>query len=190
MAKSHPDIQRLNARHFKILELCLLGWMPSQIAKHLEMTRCAVSIIVNSPSFQHQLAMRRKAVNEGFDKKIIEDDLKADEILKQSARDAASKLVGHLANADDKISIRAAESILDRSGCPKQTVQKGAQHSIGVSILISDKEANRLVEAIELTTEDNKEQAETDIMPGNDLPTVDQEKNTSRPVPSSQEPAT
>ena len=176
------DIEYLNARHFKIVDLCLRGWTYKQISSHLDMSPNQVRIIVRSPSFQHQIAVKRQLLDEKLAVDIAEEDKEATDLLKESARKAAKKLVDHLESNDEKISIRASESILDRSGCPKQVADRGPQ-SVAAVFMMSDKESRRIVEAIELST--NSKQAE-DTSPTNDLDTVDSAQNTPQPVLSSQ----
>jgi len=148
------------------------------------MSNKQVCVITRSPSFQHQLAVKRQSLDEKLVLDIAEEDKQATDLLKQSARDAAKKLVSHMGSDDDKISIRASESILDRAGCPKQTVNRGPQN-IGAVFMISNKEASKIVEAIELSTV-GKKQAEVNDKPSSDLPTSTRDETQPQPVLSSQ----
>ena len=178
------DIEYLNARHFKIVDLCLRGWTYMQISNHLEMSPNQVRIIVRSPSFQHQLAVKRQLLDEKLVLDIAEEDKEANELLKASAKAAAKKLVTHLDSADEKISIRASESILDRTGSPKVAPAHN-QQNIGAVFMISNKESKRIVEAIELST--NSKQAETSDKPSSDQPMSTRDETQSQPVLSSQQ---
>jgi len=120
-----------------------------RIAETLGMTRTQVSIIVHSPTFKHEYALRRAIVEEREDKKVGEEEDEVLRTLKAGAVNAANKLVHHIDSIEDTISIRSCEAILDRSGYGKK-VERGGDVNIGPTIVIGEKEARRIVESIEI----------------------------------------
>jgi hypothetical protein len=119
-------IQKLNNRHFKILDLYLAGWTNKQIAKEVGMTETGVSVVSRSKSFQHEAAIRRKAFEEDLDEKIAEHQSEASQILQDNAANAAKTLATTLIDdgASKNLRVHAAEAILDRAGFSKQTRQE------------------------------------------------------------------
>lgn len=112
-------VAKLNARHYKIIDYCIAGLTNDQIAKKLSMSDRQVSIITNSPQFQHQLAIRRKGFEEDLDEKLATTESEVSTILKENSRKAAQTLGLGLVSSSDAIKIRSAEAILDRTGNPR-----------------------------------------------------------------------
>lgn len=112
-------VAKLNARHYKIIDYCIAGLNNKQIADKLSMTQRQVSIITNSPQFQHQLAIRRKGFEEDLDEKLASTESETAEVLKDASRKAAQTLALGLISSSDAIKIRSAEAILDRTGNPR-----------------------------------------------------------------------
>ena len=129
-------IQTLSARHFKILELCLRGWIPKDIAEHLNMGAQQVSIVINSPSFQYQLAERRAKLNDRQDQDIVEQTQKVDEAISAHTMAAVGRLGLIVTAGKDGDAIRAADSILDRGGHAR--AQKTESKSVSVTIDAED----------------------------------------------------
>lgn len=129
-------IQKLSARHYGILEKCLRGWVPKDIAEHYNMSQQQVSIVINSPSFQYQLADRRSKLNDRQDQDIVEQTQKVDEAIAGHTMAAVSRLGLVVTDGKDGDAIRAADSILDRSGHPR--VQKTESKSVSVTIDAED----------------------------------------------------
>ncbi|KKL64673.1 hypothetical protein LCGC14_2162600 [marine sediment metagenome] len=139
-------IQQLSARHHKIVELCLRGWIPKDIAEHLDMSQQQVSIVINSSSFQYQLAERRSKLNDRVDQDIVEQTQKVDDAIAEHTMSAVSRL-GLIATAGkDSDAIRACDSILDRGGHAR--VQKTESKSVSVTIDASD--AKLIAETMEM----------------------------------------
>ncbi len=67
-------------------------------------------------------------------------------LLQDSALMAAQKIVSHVDSEDARTSLRAAESILDRSGYPKETKVEGAK--VGLTVILDSKEMNILNETL------------------------------------------
>lgn len=112
-------VAKLNARHYKIIDYCIAGKNNKQIADELSMTQRQVSIITNSPQFQHQLAIRRKGFEEDLDEKLASTETETASVLKDASRKAAQTLALGLVSQSDAIKIRSAEAILDRTGNPR-----------------------------------------------------------------------
>ena len=131
-------IQKLSARHHKMVELCLRGWVVRDIAEHLDMSAQQVSNVINSGSFQYQLAERRSKLNDIQDQDIVEQTQKVDEAIAEHTMAAVSRL-GLIAKVGkDGDAIRACDSILDRGGHAR--VQKTENKSVSVTIDASDAE--------------------------------------------------
>lgn len=58
-AEDQKGVRHLNQRHYKILDLALSGHNGKQIAEQLNISSQMISVIINSPSFQHELSLRR-----------------------------------------------------------------------------------------------------------------------------------
>ncbi len=129
-------IQKLSARHYKIVELCLRGWVPKDIAEHLDMSQQQVSNVINSSSFQYQLAERRAKLNDRQDQDIVEQTQKVDEASSKHTMDAVGRLGLIVTAGKDGDAIRACDSILDRGGHAR--VQKTEQKSVSVTIDAKD----------------------------------------------------
>ncbi len=140
----NTQIVALNPRHYKIMELCMLGWTQKAIADHLDMGQVQVSIVVNSPSFQHEYAIRRSDVNEKFNEQIVVNLDEVTQKLKEGAIKAATKLVDSMSSTNELIALKASDSILDRSGFPK--MQKDIKTI--TSINISEEDSKRIVDAL------------------------------------------
>lgn len=129
-------IQKLSARHYKIVELCLRGWIPKAIAEHLDMSQQQVSIVINSDSFQYQLAERRAKLNDRQDQDIVEQTTKVDEAIAEHTMAAVNRLGLVVSSGKDGDAIRACDSILDRGGHAR--VQKTENKSVSVTIDAED----------------------------------------------------
>ena len=141
---NHSQIVTLTPRHLKILDLCLQGWRNKDIARHLDMGQTQVSVITNSPSFQHEFAMRRHGLEERFDDRTADNIDEATAELQRSAADAARKLVSGLASVNELIVLKSANDILDRTGHAK-VVQ---ENKTITNVNISEDDSKRIVDAL------------------------------------------
>ena len=142
------NIQALTPRHYIILDLCLQGFKVSEISTQLQMSRAQVSTVVNSPSFQHQFAIKRKELEQiQNDSHIGTIDLVSQE-LKDNAHAAAERLTYGLSSENETIALKSAVEILDRSGYPKE--QKLSGGVVATQIIISSKEMAVLNETISM----------------------------------------
>lgn len=131
-------IQKLNARHYGILEKCLRGWTAKAISEHYGMSQGQVSVVINSSSFQYQLAERRAKLNDRQDQDIVEQTKVVDDAIAGHTMAAIGRL-GFVVNnpkSRDGDAIRAADSILDRGGHAR--VQKTESKSVSVTIDAED----------------------------------------------------
>lgn len=129
-------IQKLSARHYKILELCLRGWIVKDIAEHCDMSAQQVSDVVNSPSFQYQVAQRRSKLDDVVDSDIVEQTQKVDQAIAKHTMAAVNRLGLVISAGKDGDAIRAADSVLDRGGHAR--VQKTEQRSVSITIDAED----------------------------------------------------
>ena len=139
-------LQTLNARHYKIIDFCLRGWTNKQIAAHLGMTSVGVGIIVNSPNFQHELALRRSKLEDVSDSTIIHSDDAVTKAIRAGTLDAVKALVKGIDSEDERVQLKAAAEILDRGGFPKtQRVEAKT-----LSVVLSSKDVDRIQETFQL----------------------------------------
>ena len=145
------QLQTMSARHFKIVDLCVKGFTNKQIASELNMSQCAVSIIVNSPTFKHEFALRRAQRDELTDKEQIAGENEAMVILKEGAVNAAKRLVEHVDSVDETISVRSCAEVLDRTGSCKIIAKP--QNTVNSVIIINEEGAKLLVETMNMESD-------------------------------------
>ena len=139
--RERPEIQRLLPRHYRILDLVLSGqYTVKAIAQQMDMSPQAVSLIINSPVFQHQLARRRREIEKQRDESLSIALAEAQEELKRAAPQAARVHAELLEDEDPRVRQSSANAILDRVGLGKQQIQQGQ-----VSITVLDENALRLL---------------------------------------------
>ena len=105
---------RLLARHKTIMEAVLAGKSYADIAREVDCTPNAISMVANSPLFQDQLArMRRErdSTNEAVRASTV---VRAQATLEASANQAATTQVELLEAEDPKVRLASANAILDR----------------------------------------------------------------------------
>lgn len=124
------DLQRLLPRHFKVLDLALLGLGAKEIAEELEMTPQGVSNILNSPKFQNEIALRRKQQNADIDKTKVTALSRVKEIFEENAEKAANVHVDALEHEDIRVRQTSATAILNRI----YDGEKGTGGNTGLSI--------------------------------------------------------
>lgn len=110
-----PEIQRMLPRHFAILNLVLAGNGPKEIAQALGMTPQAISLIMNSPIFQHEVSRRRDGIDKVVDQELASAPIRAKQILEENAAAAAQVHIDIIENeVDPRVRQASANSILDR----------------------------------------------------------------------------
>lgn len=108
------QLQKLIPRHFKILDLYLEGMSQVDIAKEVGMHQANIGLVVRSPVFQNELALRR-SLREKDEKELRQTGLvQAKGVLEGAAFRAAETQVGLLESEDDRIKLASSNSILDR----------------------------------------------------------------------------
>lgn len=148
---------KLNQRHIQILDFYLQGVSGSEIARRLEMVQPQVSIIINSPSFQHELALRRAVIAEKKDALVAErqacaaDDPVVEE-LKKSALLAAQRLSLNVCDTNGSVAHKACVDILDRAGYG--AVKKLNIQERSVSIVISAADASLIADTVRMIKSD------------------------------------
>ncbi len=140
-------VQKLNPRHFRILDLYLEGRPLAEIARMLEMTPQAVTIVTNSPIFKHELSLRRAQIeavhteNVAFSRDLKDRDTPALEALRAGALQAAQRLVENTQHENGSVANRACEAILDRVGIGKVETLRVQEQSLHVNISADDARA-------------------------------------------------
>lgn len=109
------EVSRMLPRHFTILDMCLSGQNNALIAQSLDMTPQAISLIINSPIFQTELARRRKDIEKQTNQELANMPTRAKQLLEENSYMAAQVHVD-LCNPinDPKIRQVSASVILDR----------------------------------------------------------------------------
>ncbi len=138
--KTMPSYQlkNLNSRHFKIVDLAIKGWSETAIAEQVNMSKRHVCIIMSSPTFKHEFALRRGIHEVIEDETVRNEENEVDAILKDGARAAANKLITHVASDESNISIKACAEVLDRSGYGKQIKQSTGPANPTIIINLED----------------------------------------------------
>ena len=151
-----PRVIALTPRHYKILDYCISGLTPTEIAKKLKMTKGQVSIVMNSPSFQHQFAMRRAKHEDTLSEHEASELDTTKELLQKSALVAANKLVDGMSSCDERIKLKSATEILDRTGYSR--INKDSSMSQNTNIIINSSDMNVLKETLQMVNvvEDDK----------------------------------
>ena len=108
------ELQKLSARHHKIVDLALAGHGRKTIAQALDITPQAVTMITQAPVFQEELARRRQESRRETDKVEAVDLSLAKAALERGALNAAEKLTRLVDAEDDRVALTASTSVLDR----------------------------------------------------------------------------
>ncbi len=138
---SNRQIISLNPRHYKILELCLRGFTNKQIADYLGMSAMQISNVINSPSFQHELAIRRSQLETMSNESIVDSLDDVTRFIRDGARQAVQRLVNCVDSPDESIALRASQDVLDRAGYPR--VSRVESRSMSVNLSSADAELIR-----------------------------------------------
>lgn len=149
------DVVKLTPRHYKILDYCVAGLTAPLIAQKLDMTSNRVGIIMASPSFQHQLSLRRSCEEETqaeHNASIIDETRK---LLQDNTKAAAQKLIDGMSSGDERIQVKSASEVLDRGGYPKE--QKIAGMENRTQIIINSSDLSNITESLKLDTVKSEE---------------------------------
>lgn len=132
---------QLTPRHNRIVDFAIRGLKAKEIAERLGLTQPYVCTIMAAPNFQHQLAIRRSKFEDQADEQLVRSDAEAADVLKESAKDAAKRMVELMEGESESISFKASADIMDRVGPQKQ--QRDAQ--MQQNIVIVDEKAAVLI---------------------------------------------
>lgn len=147
------QIQQLTPRHYAILDLVILGKNSAQISEQLKMSKTQVNLVLSSPCFKHQAGIQRSLHEEKISDQAVKNlDQTRTELINNTLA-AAQALTSGLNSVDDKIKIKSAESILDRTGYPKETKIEGGTNT---NIFIDQKNINILKETLDMVNSETQ----------------------------------
>jgi len=131
--KGRSELQTMLPRHFKILDLYLMGVDTRSIASRLNVSPRVVTMVIASPIFQEELSRRRKGVERDLDSEYSSGVRQAKKILDEAAAEAAQFHVDLVRNAQEETRLRqiSAKEILDRVLGPES---KNSATSVVMSI--------------------------------------------------------
>ncbi len=133
------ELQKLLPRHYRILDLVLDGNLTiKEIAEAVGMTQMGVHVIRRSPTFQHELAMRRKSREESYDETNVRDNLTALDLIHEKTAEAAEKIVDLMGSENESIALKSAVELLDRGGVPKETRSEQTNKTLVVTLSADD----------------------------------------------------
>ncbi len=115
-AGDRNGIKRLLSRHFKIIEMALAGHNNTAIAKAFSMSKQSITMIMNSPLVQQEMARRRSESDEAAVMELDRDAhiQKARMVMDKAVEKAAQTQVDLLESDNDSVRLRAADRLLDR----------------------------------------------------------------------------
>lgn len=158
MIKNISAVDKMLSRHYKILDLHLAGtYTQKQIAEVVGVSSATVRNIMNSPTFQHELAMRRRnredIVDELDTRNFVDTTQRAREHIQEKAESAAEKITELINSLDSAIALRASQDVLDRAGIPRMT--KTENLSKGAVVVLGAEDINRLDSSLRLAFGEN-----------------------------------
>ena len=147
------DLQKLLPRHYSIIDHFLDGELTiKEIARKMKMTPVGIRNIRNSPTFQHELALRRKQRDNMYDELKVRDKTsdedKTSEIIHNHTEQAAQRIADLLSDEDKTISLKSAAELLDRGGYPKAA--KLEQTSKVAVVVLDPSDLNRIERTLDL----------------------------------------
>jgi len=140
------SLQKLQARHLKVMDLTLEGKTRGDIAEAVGMTPQNVYLVTNSPLFQQELARRREEREKHHDSDSMLMLEQAKDILANNSARAAEVHVGLLDSTSDRIKQASASAILDRVGLSPQKQEESRAQPITVSVEVFNNLQQALVE--------------------------------------------
>lgn len=121
-----PELQRLNPRHQKMIELTLQGFKPGEIAEQLGVSREGVTWVLGSAPAQDELARRRASQERIHDDTVASTVVKAAARIEAASLDAANGLVDLMGSQDERVRLLSIKEILDRAGASTSAKSSGA----------------------------------------------------------------
>ena len=140
--ESSSRLQRLQGRHHRMIDLKLEGVSHVDIASELGCTPQSVSLCVNAPIFQKEMARRREEYREGLDDEMVERVGDASQIIRKATILAAETQVSLLGSDNEIVQQRSAMDILDRGGFPKVT--KSEDHRKNITLNLTGEDLERI----------------------------------------------
>ena len=139
------NLQKLLPRHYKVIDLCLDGILSiKDIAAELNMTTAAIRNIRNSPTFQHELSLRKKVRDDMHDELAVRTVIDAtDDLIKNNTEAAAEVIVGLLTCTDKAVALKGATEILDRGGYPRAAK---LEQDVKTAVVVLDRDDVRRIE--------------------------------------------
>jgi Spy/CpxP family protein refolding chaperone len=131
------------------MDCFIAGWTNNQVAEKFNMKPTQVSIILHSPNFQHEMALRRARNQQTVDQAIVETTTqrqKVDEIIKNGTIKAAEKMCSLVDSEDESIARQSASDLLDRGGFPKTTKQESK--TMAAVMVLDEKMVKRIEESV------------------------------------------
>lgn len=144
-------IERLKQKHDTMLNLCLQGYSNKEISDLVNLKQTQVSIVVRSPNFQHQLALKRAQLDERTITNLATVREEVNQVLKEGSINAARKLCGLVDSEDESIARMSASDLLDRTGHPKVT--KSENRSLQAVVVLNPDDVSRIQESVELDSD-------------------------------------
>ena len=108
------EIQRLQARHYKMMDLHLAGMDTKAIAEVMGKSAVGVGQVINSPIFQAEVSRRRASGERAHDEGLAHVAVRAKQVIEDNAENAAQKVVDLMDDEDSSIQFKSATHILDR----------------------------------------------------------------------------
>jgi predicted transcriptional regulator len=108
------EIERLQERHQKIVDLSLAGHSQKEIAEVMGMTQAAISLITASRVFKDEIARRREGQRKVQTEVEEQNFSTAMRHLEEHALDAAKTQTALLLSANERTQLASAEAILNR----------------------------------------------------------------------------
>jgi hypothetical protein len=96
----------------------------------------SISVITNSPSFQHELAVRRAKLDDLVLAQVGNASNEVADAIRDGARAAVRRLVQAVDSVDESIAVRASSDILDRAGFPRAA--RVEQRSVSITLTAED----------------------------------------------------
>ena len=81
---SYTVAQRLLPRHYEIQDLTLKGYNGADIARKTGISYRQVMNLLNTPSFQHTLALRRDVIESSVDEEVTKSHDEVTQIIKKN----------------------------------------------------------------------------------------------------------
>jgi len=129
---AYEGVKMLKHEHMRMVDLILDGHSQAEIAREMEYAPNTVSLIVNQPLFQNELAVRRKQRQKVLDLASMQPRDQAAEILYDALPAAAHELQRIALGGDnDKVRLAGIKEIFDR------TYGKSIERSVSVTANLS-----------------------------------------------------